>query len=171
MDSPCGRKESNTTEWLSLTHSLSWLSGKESIYLPMQETCVWSLGQEDHLEGEMSTCSNILAQNIAWTEKPGRPTVPTGVTKSQAWLKWWHMHTQPGIRPSSQTQYFHDDKVFGGFFRADHLNTPILTSYRWKSSQDWNCPHPSSNPHPSKVGKKRVFICPLLWCSPWAATV
>jgi len=65
--------------------------------------------------------------------------------------------------PSSQAQYFHDDKVLGSFFRDGHLNTPILTPYKWKSSQDWNRLHPSSNPRPSKAGKKRVCICPLLW--------
>ena len=36
-----------------------------------QETWVWSLGQEDHLETEMSTQSSILAWRIPWTEEPG----------------------------------------------------------------------------------------------------
>ena len=31
-----------------------------------------SLGQEDPLEKEMATHSNILAWEIPWTEKPGR---------------------------------------------------------------------------------------------------
>ena len=38
----------------------------------MQETWVWSLGQEDSLEKEMATQSNILAWEIPWTEEPGR---------------------------------------------------------------------------------------------------
>ena len=37
----------------------------------MQETQVWSLGQEDPLEKEMATHSNILAWEIPWTEEPG----------------------------------------------------------------------------------------------------
>ena len=37
----------------------------------MQETQVWSLGQEDTLEKEMATHSSILAWRIAWTEEPG----------------------------------------------------------------------------------------------------
>ena len=44
------------------------------ILLPMQETqemWVRSLGQED-LEEEMATHSSILAQEILWTEEPGR---------------------------------------------------------------------------------------------------
>ena len=37
----------------------------------MQETQVWSLGQEVPLEKEMATDSSILAWNIPWTEEPG----------------------------------------------------------------------------------------------------
>ena len=37
----------------------------------MQETRVWSLGQEDPLEEEMATHSSILAYKIPWTEEPG----------------------------------------------------------------------------------------------------
>ena len=37
----------------------------------MQETWVWSLGQEDPLEKEMATQSNILAWEIPWTEEFG----------------------------------------------------------------------------------------------------
>ena len=37
----------------------------------MQETRVWSLGQEDTLEKGLATHSSILALKIAWTEKPG----------------------------------------------------------------------------------------------------
>ena len=39
----------------------------------MQETQVWSLGQEDPLEKEMATHPSILAWRIPWTEEPGRP--------------------------------------------------------------------------------------------------
>ena len=34
-----------------------------------QETWIWSLGREDHLEKEMATCSNILAWEIPWTKE------------------------------------------------------------------------------------------------------
>ena len=37
----------------------------------MQETWVWSLGQEDSLEKGMATHSSILAWRIPWTEEPG----------------------------------------------------------------------------------------------------
>ena len=38
----------------------------------MQETQVWSLGQEDPLEKEMATHSSTLACKIPWMEEPGR---------------------------------------------------------------------------------------------------
>ena len=38
----------------------------------MQETWIWSLGQEDLLEKEMVTHSSIPASEISWTEKPSR---------------------------------------------------------------------------------------------------
>ena len=39
--------------------------------LPMQETWVRSLGQEDPLEEEMATHSSILDWRSPWTEEPG----------------------------------------------------------------------------------------------------
>ena len=38
----------------------------------MQETQIWSLGQEDPLEKGIATHSSILAWRISWTEEPGR---------------------------------------------------------------------------------------------------
>ena len=37
----------------------------------LQETWLWSLGQEDSLEKEMAIHSSILAWEIPWTEEPG----------------------------------------------------------------------------------------------------
>ena len=37
----------------------------------MQETRIQSLGQEDFLEEEVATHSNMLAWKIPWTEEPG----------------------------------------------------------------------------------------------------
>ena len=39
--------------------------------LPIQETRVLSLGQEDPLEKGMATHSSILTWKIPWTEEPG----------------------------------------------------------------------------------------------------
>ena len=46
----------------------------------MQETRVWSLGQEDPLEEKMATHSSILTWRISWTEEPGR-LEPLGLQK------------------------------------------------------------------------------------------
>ena len=54
------------------------LSGKESTY--SGETQIQSLGQKDPLEKEMATPSNILSQEIPWTEEPVGATV-LGVTR------------------------------------------------------------------------------------------
>ena len=44
----------------------------QRIHLPMQETGVRSLGQEDPLKKEMAAHASILAWEIPWTEEPGR---------------------------------------------------------------------------------------------------
>ena len=47
-------------------------SGKErACQCRRHETCVRSLGQEDSLEEEMATHSNILAWRIPWAGEPG----------------------------------------------------------------------------------------------------
>ena len=39
----------------------------------VQETQLWSLGQEDSLEKRMATHSSILAWRVPWAEEPHRP--------------------------------------------------------------------------------------------------
>ena len=51
----------------------------------MQETLVQSLSQEDCLEKEMATHSNMLAWEIKWTEEPGG-LQSTEVSKNQIQL-------------------------------------------------------------------------------------
>ena len=46
--------------------------------LPAMQNWVQSLGQEDPLEKEMATHSNILAWRIPWTEEPRRLYSPWG---------------------------------------------------------------------------------------------
>ena len=87
-------KQSDTTEHRTYTHSLYAYSKKfgfivrvygegngflqwlcwERICLPMQETWVRFLGQEDPLEKEMATGSS-MAWRSPWTEEPGRFSV------------------------------------------------------------------------------------------------
>ena len=51
----------------------------------MEETWVWSLGQEDPLEEGMSTYSSILAGRTPWTEEPGG--IQSMGSHSRTWLK------------------------------------------------------------------------------------
>ena len=63
-----------SSQGVEITYSLSWwLSSKQTnkkIHLPVQETWVQSLGQEDPLEKETATHSSTLAWRIPWTEEP-----------------------------------------------------------------------------------------------------
>ena len=43
----------------------------QRIHLPMQETQIQSLDQEDFLEKEMATHASILICKIPWKEEPG----------------------------------------------------------------------------------------------------
>ena len=59
--------------WLSDWTELNSLVAQRLKHLPpVQETRVWSLGQEDPLEKEMAIHSSIFAWRIPWTEKPSR---------------------------------------------------------------------------------------------------
>ena len=54
------------------THTIGFLGGTVVQNPPAkQETQVWSLDQEDHLEKELAIYSSILAQRNPWTEEPG----------------------------------------------------------------------------------------------------
>ena len=68
-----GLQRGNATERLHFqVLIIGFLGGSVVKSLPaMQETQVWSLGQEDILEKEMATHSSILAWEI-WTEEPGK---------------------------------------------------------------------------------------------------
>ena len=78
-------KELDMTEWLNWTERLHFTSlhmgvsgstGASPVaqmlnnLTPMQETRVWSLGQEDPLEKGVPTHSSIFAWRIPWTKEP-----------------------------------------------------------------------------------------------------
>ena len=54
-----------------ITYKFTLVAYQQRIHLPMKETYVWSLGQEDALKKEMATHSRILAWRMPWTEEPG----------------------------------------------------------------------------------------------------
>ena len=53
----------------------------------IQEIWIWSLGQEDSLEKEMTSHSNILDKEIPWTEEPDG-LAPMGSQKSPTQLSY-----------------------------------------------------------------------------------
>ena len=71
----------------------------------MQETWVWSLGQEDPLQLKVATQSSILAWKIPWTEEPGR-LQSTG-SQSWTWLSYWaqSLYTDLVCRDVLSTKY------------------------------------------------------------------
>ena len=69
-DCPCAKSKGI---YLSPVYLWAYLVAQRLKHLPpMWEIWVQSLGQEDPLEKEMATHSNILAWRIPWTEEPGR---------------------------------------------------------------------------------------------------
>ena len=64
----------------------------------LQETWVWSLGQEDPLEKGMATHYSILAWRIPWTEEPSG--LQSMGLQSQTQLKWLSTHTTINHRKS-----------------------------------------------------------------------
>ena len=68
--------------------SRCWTTG-----LQIQETHVWSLGQEDPFEEGMTTHSSVLAWRIQWTEEPGE-LQPIGTQRFRHdWSDLARMHT------------------------------------------------------------------------------
>ena len=55
-------------EYMSLWASM--VAQLQRIHLPMQETQIQSLGQEDPLEKETATHFSVLAWEIPWTKEP-----------------------------------------------------------------------------------------------------
>ena len=60
----------NWVTFTSLFHMVSLVAQMIKNLPAMQDTWVWSLGQEDLLEKEMANHSSILAWKILWTEEP-----------------------------------------------------------------------------------------------------
>ena len=84
-----------------LIHSWASLVAQwQRILLPMQETQVWSLGQEDTLEKEEATHSSILDWEIQWTESLAGSS-PWGHKRVGHNLGTKHHHQQQSIHKFS----------------------------------------------------------------------
>ena len=66
------KKKKKVIHWNGTRTAQGFLVAQMVKNLPaMQETRVWSLGQEEPLEKEMATHPSIIAWRIPWTEEPG----------------------------------------------------------------------------------------------------
>ena len=125
----------------------------------IQETQVWSLGQEDPLQKEMAAHSSILAWRIPWIEEPGR-LQSTGLHRvGHDWVtntffsfldKEWHCYLSslcktedlpelkvhklwpnPTVCPAFTQASLHWPMVFGGWGRTDWNVKLMLLAVLW----------------------------------------
>ena len=73
--------------------------------LVMQQTWVQSLAEEDPLEKEMATRSNILAWKIPWREEASGATIH-GVTESDMTEETEHTHDYMSIESVTPPNHF-----------------------------------------------------------------
>ena len=107
----------------------------------MQETRVWSLGQEDPLEKEMATHSNILAWRIPWTEEPG------GLRATKNWTRLSDSHTHTDIHPWSPSSK-------SPAAAAKSLQSNSVRPHRWQPTRLY---HPWDSPG-KNTGVGRHFL-------------
>ena len=113
----------------------------------VQETWVWSLGQENPLEKEMATLSSILVGKIPWTEETDRPQ-SMGSQKSQTWLS---THTQT----HTHTIHYLPLNVFHKSYPLPLCLGRVLGEFwvQWNKANPWVVPSRShqdrskQNPH------------------------
>ena len=116
------------------------------ICFTVQETWVQFLGQEDTLEKEMSTHSDILAWKIPWTEEPGR--VQSMGLQGQTWLnnnnniKTPLLHTWAAHIWNSSVTSMRANKDNFKEMRCNVQLTQIsryfdMNNYNWKKWNNW----------------------------------
>ena len=116
----------------------------------MQDTHIWSLGQEDPLERGMATDSSILAWRIPWTEEPGGPQFMRLQRVGHSWvtrcwkraqntarrLTWLHIvpTSSPSLSPSCWRNLAHEG--FAQMLHPSLREKSNLSRVYWKESQD-----------------------------------
>ena len=99
----------------------------------VQETRVWSLGQENPLEKGMATHSSILAWRIPRTEEPGGLQFIRSQRVGHNWSEWvWIVAClAPVSMRFPRQEYWHGLSFSSpGFFVTQGWN-PCLLHYRW----------------------------------------
>ena len=96
----------------------------QRICLPVQETQVQSLSQEDSLEKEMATHSSILVWKFPWTEEPGAWRSPWGCKESGATKQLCIQDVTGKLEPGRDRQHVSSD-IF--------LVCSVTSLFSWKS--------------------------------------
>ena len=79
----------------------------------IQETWVWSLGQEDPLEEDKATQSSIVVLRIPWTEAPGRLQSIGSQRIRHDWHDLAHIHaTVHKDKVGLAEKWGHNEKIF-----------------------------------------------------------
>ena len=99
----------------------------------LQEMQVQSLGQEDPLEKEMSTCSSILTWKILWTEEPGGLLSMVLQRARQDWMR-----TEAGIPLIPAPYCASTPHVFT--FPLTHWNSTADYCMNSHTHSDFHCP-------------------------------
>ena len=137
----------NISDWWMLAGLWASLVAQIVKNLPaMQETQVWSLGQEDPLEKGIATHSSILAWRIPGTEEPG------GLRAGHDWASNTHTHThtqrQAGVQVFIIIQFFQ-------FFKKFAIKKKPL---QWWETELFS--------FFQKASSKIVFVFKYKYCSP-----
>ena len=101
----------------------------------MQKMWIWSLGWEDLLEKEMATCSRILAQEILWTEEPGRL------------LSMGSQSVRHNLATKQHLVYYKE-------------NSSGTTQWKRCTEQRTEKVHRASMPHPGKLPSQHLICSP-----------
>ena len=104
----------------------------------MQETTVWSLGREDHLEEGMATHASSLAWRVPWTEEPAGLQFMGVQRVRHDWRDWARIHER-------NLENGADETIFRQQWRQ---RTDLWTQCRggedgmsWESTETYTLPH------------------------------
>ena len=102
--------------WDLNTDSFPGSARGKRTHLPMQETQVQSLGQEDLLEEDLTTHTSILAWRIPWTGEPGWLWSMESQRIGHDWSNWASTDAVGFQKPGSEVLWSTSSLKGGGIF-------------------------------------------------------
>ena len=104
---------------------------------PIQETWVWSLGQEDPLNKGRATQSTILAWRIPWTEGPSRPQSMGSQRVGHNWATNAYTHTHTHTHTINAAQHSLSWEGKASTSPKELQRTPESAEVYWARSLVW----------------------------------